>query len=319
MTPPRQHSVITWLSNQPYVLLTLTPIFWAGNAIVGRSVAGEIPPVTLSVLRWGGAFLLLLPFAYAHLKRDWPMIRANLGLLVLTSLIGISIFNTLQYWALEHTIALNGLLMQSSGPLFVALFSLILLGIRLTLAQAIGIAVSLIGVLIIILRGDIGALTQIDLNKGDLLFVLALAVFGLYSILSMKRPKIHDLSFAAFTFGCGTVLLLPLLIWEIGVRGVFTPSMPNLAAAVYVAIFPSIASYMCFNRGVQLIGANRAAPFFHLIPVFGSVMAIGFLGEQFKLFHLVGYALVLAGVVIAARKTKAAEEAAQPVPQKDAA
>lgn len=319
MTPPRQRSVISWLSDQPYILLTLTPIFWAGNAIVGRSVAGEIPPVTLSVLRWGGAFLLLLPFAYSHFKRDWPVIRANLSLLMLTSFIGISIFNTLQYWALEHTIALNGLLMQSSGPLFVALFSLILLGIRLTLAQAIGIVVSLVGVLIIILRGDISALTHIDLNKGDLLFVLALAVFGLYSILSMKRPKIHDLSFAAFTFGCGTLFLLPLLTWEIGARGIFSLTAPNLAAIGYVAIFPSIAAYLCFNRGVQLIGANRSAPFFHLIPVFGSVMAIGFLGEQFKLFHLVGYALVLAGVIIAARKSKAAEEAAHPVQQKDAA
>lgn len=319
MPSPQRRSAITWLSNQPYVLLTLAPIFWAGNAVVGRGVVGEIPPVTLSFLRWTGAFLLILPFAFSHLKRDWPVIRGRLGQMAIISVIGVSIFNTLQYWALEYTIALNALLMQSSGPLFIALFSLIILGIRLTLAQAIGIVVSLTGVLVILLRGDLAALMQIDLNKGDLLFILALAMFGLYSVLSMKRPKIHDLSFASFTFGCGALFLIPVVIWEVSVRGAFNPATSNLAAVAYVAIFPSIAAYLCYNRGIELIGANRAGPFFHLIPVFGSVMAIGFLGEQFRFFHLIGYALVLVGVFIAARKTKAAEDAAQPVQRRDAA
>src|SRR5215470_11518030 len=141
-----------WLTHQPYLLLSITALCWAGNAIVGRLAAGHIPPVTLSFLRWSFAFLLILPLAWKHLVRDWPAIRARLGLMVTLSITGIGIFNTLQYWALEHTQALNTLLLQSAGPLIVALWSLILLGVRLTLAQAIGILVSLTGVLLILPR-----------------------------------------------------------------------------------------------------------------------------------------------------------------------
>ena len=113
-----------WIANQPYLLLSLTALFWAGNAIVGRIAAGHIAPVTLSFLRWSGAFLIILPFAWSHLVRDWPLIRARLGIMILLSVTGIGGFNTLQYWALEHTQALNTLLLQSAGPLFVAVWSL---------------------------------------------------------------------------------------------------------------------------------------------------------------------------------------------------
>jgi drug/metabolite transporter (DMT)-like permease len=288
--------------DKPYLLLTLTSLFWAGNAVVGRAAAGHFPPITLSILRWTAAFLIVLPIAWPHLVRDWATIRERLGTMVALSIAGISIFNALQYWALEYTEALNALLMQSSGPLFVAIWSLLLLGVRLTWAQAAGIVVSLCGVLVILLRGDLGALSRIALNKGDVLYVTALAVFGFYSALSVKRPAIHNLSFLAFTFGCGAVCLIPLFVWELATRPIvqFTPS--NLAVLAYVAIFPSILAYLCFNRGVELIGANRAAPFFHVVPVFGAAMAIVFLGERPQLFHLIGFALVLTGVFVAARK-----------------
>ncbi|NVN87950.1 MAG: DMT family transporter [Rhodopseudomonas sp.] len=294
----------SWLFDQPYLLLSLTSLFWAGNAIVGRAAAGQIPPVTLSFVRWLGAFLIVLPFAWRHLAKDWPAIRRHLGLMVGLSLSGIAIFNTLQYTALEHTTALNILLFQSAGPLFVAIWSLILLGIRLTLAQALGILVSMIGVLVILLHGDLTALAGIDLNPGDLLFIAAMAIFGFYSALSQKRPAIHGLSFLAFTFGCGALCLVPAFLWELSARPVAQINAANLGSLAYVAVFPSVLAYLCFNRGVQLIGANRAAPFFHLIPVFGSAMAIAFLGERPQLYHAFGYALVLAGVIVAARKPK---------------
>src|SRR6266436_9768416 len=156
-----------WLANQPYLLLSITALCWAGNAIVGRLAAGHIPPVTLSFLRWSFAFLLILPFAWKHLVRDWPAIRSRLGLMITLSVTGIGVFNTLQYWALEHTQALNTLLLQSAGPLVVAVWSLILLGVRLTPAQACGVLVSLAGVLVILLHGDITALSSIQFNKGD--------------------------------------------------------------------------------------------------------------------------------------------------------
>ncbi len=292
-----------WLVNQPYLLLSITAMCWAGNAIVGRLAAGHIPPVTLSFLRWSLAFLIVLPIAWNHLKRDWGAIRGKLGTMVVLSIAGISIFNTLQYWALEYTQALNTLLLQSAAPLFVAIWSLALLGVRLTLAQACGILVSLAGVLVILLHGDLTTLKSIEFNKGDLIFIVALLIFGLYSVLTLKRPRqIHGLSFVAFTFGCGAVCLVPFLVWEMLTRPAVEFNSHNLLMLFYVAVFPSTIAYLCFNRGVQLIGANRAAPFFHVVPVFGSVMAIVFLGERPQAFHIIGFALVLTGVFIAARK-----------------
>jgi drug/metabolite transporter (DMT)-like permease len=262
--------------------------------------------VTLSFLRWSLAFLMILPLAWKHLLRDREAIRSHLGTMIVLSLTGISAFNTLQYWALEHTLALNTLLLQSSGPLFVAVWSMILLGIGLTLTQLGGIALSLAGVLMILLHGDLTALASIEFNKGDVIFLTALAIFGFYSALSLKRPHIHGLSFAAFTFGCGAAGLIPLLIWELLSRPVMQLEATNLLALFYVAVFPSTLAYLCFNRGVQLIGANRAAPVFHVVPVFGSVMALVFLGERPQLFHFIGFALVLTGVYVASRKpTKA--------------
>src|SRR3954462_14999197 len=292
----------SWIANQPYLLLSITSLCWASNAIVGRLAAGHIPPVTLSFLRWFFAFLIILPFAWKHLVRDWGAIRAKLGIMVVLSVTGIGAFNTMQYWALEHTQALNTLLLQSAGPLFVAIWSLALFGIRLTLAQAIGIALSLSGVLMILLHGDLTTLKNIEFNRGDLIFILALLMFGLYSVLSLKRPEIHGLSFVGFTFGAGAACLIPLFIWELYARPPMQLDAANLASLIYVAVFPSTLAYLCFNRGVQLIGANRAAPFFHVIPVFGSAMAIFFLGEQPHWFHLFGYALVLTGVYVASRR-----------------
>ena len=298
----RAASTGQWLTNQPYLLLSITAMCWAGNAIVGRLAAGHIPPVTLSFLRWSFAFLLILPLAWRHLVQDWPAIRSKLGVMVTLSLSGIACFNTLQYWALEHTQALNTLLLQSAGPLIVAVWSLILLGVRLKLAQAVGILLSLMGVLLILLQGDLTALSNIRFNKGDLIFIMALVIFGFYSVMTLKRPAIHSLSFVAFTFGCGAACLIPLWIWELISRPVMRLDANNLLSLFYVAVFPSTLAYLCFNRGVQLIGANRAAPFFHLVPVFGAAMAIAFLGERPQLFHIVGFALVLTGVYVASRK-----------------
>jgi drug/metabolite transporter (DMT)-like permease len=295
-----------WLANQPYLLLSITALCWAGNAIIGRFAAGQIPPVTLSFLRWGLAFLIVIPFAWKHLVRDWGTIRSRLGTMIVLSITGISAFNTMQYWALEHTQALNTLLLQSAVPLFVAVWSLILLGVRLTLAQAGGIALSLTGVLVILLHGDLTTLKNIEFNKGDIIFTVALVIFGFYSVLSLKRPQIHALSLVGFTFGCGAACLVPLLIWELVSRPLMQINPSNLLVLFYVPVFPSVVAYLCFNRGVQLIGANRAAPFFHLVPVFGTAMAIGFLGERLQAFHIIGFVLVLTGVFVASRKQASA-------------
>jgi drug/metabolite transporter (DMT)-like permease len=300
--PPPSFDPIRWLNHQPDLLLSLAALFWAGNIVLGRYVAGHVPPMTLSCIRWIGACLMLLPFAWPHLVRDWPVLRGRLALMLTLSATGFAINNGLSYWALQFTQAINALLIQSSGPLFVALWSLILFGVRLTWAQLTGIALSLLGVLTIILRGDFTALTAIRLNIGDIMFAGALLVFGLYSALMPRRPVTHQLSLICFTMACGALLLLPFSIWEFAAGIRLKYDAITMVTLVYVVIFPSTLAYLFFNRGIALIGPNRAAPFFHLVPVFGSIMAILLLGEEPRLFHLAGYIMVFAGVVIASRK-----------------
>ena len=303
---PPAFDPVRWLNNQPYLLLSLTGLFWAGNIVLARHVGNHVPPITLTTIRWFGVFLILLPFAWPHLKRDWPALRAHLPLMVLLSAIGFAFNNAISYWAMQYTQALNALLIQSSGPLFVALWSLVLFGVRLTAAQLAGIAISLLGVLTIILRGDFAALATISFNKGYVMFAASLLSFGLYSALIPRRPLTHQLSLISFTTLCGALLLVPFSVWEFSTGARLKFDFLTLATLIYVLIFPSTLAYLFFNRGVALIGPNRAAPFFHLVPVFGSAMAILLLGEALQPFHLIGYALVLAGVVIASRPASAA-------------
>jgi drug/metabolite transporter (DMT)-like permease len=302
--PPASNPV-GWLNNQPYLLLSLSSLFWAGNIVLARHVGARVPPLMMTTIRWFGVFLILLPFAWPHLKRDWRALRAHLPLMLFLSLIGFAFNNAISYWAMQYTEALNALLIQSAGPLFVALWSLVLFGVRLTAAQLAGIAISLLGVLTIILRGDLAALASITVNKGDIMFASSLVAFGLYSAVIPRRPRIHQLSFLSFTTCCGAIMLLPAAAWEFSAGSVLKPDALTLATLAYILIFPSTLAYLFFNRGVALIGPNRAAPFFHLVPVFGSAMAILLLGERLQLFHLIGYALVLAGVVIASRQGSA--------------
>ena len=290
-----------WLNHQPYLLLTLAQLFWSGNIVLGRYVAGHVPPMTLSCIRWFGACLMLLPFAWPHLAKDWPALRRRLPLMIALSTTGFALNNALSYWALQFTQALNALLLQSAGPLFIALWALTLFGLRLTWAQVAGIALSLLGVLTILLRGDLTALAAIRLNLGDVMTTGALISFGLYSTLMLRRPVTHPLSLICFTMACGATLLMPLSIWEYtnGIRLKFDAI--TMITLVYIVIFPSTLAYLFFNRGIAMIGPNRAAPFFHLVPVFGSVMAILLLGEEPRLFDLAGYIMVFAGIVIASR------------------
>jgi len=308
--PLRKPSPASWLFNQPYLMLSLMSLFWAMNIVLGRFVAGHVPPFALTFCRWAGTFLVLVPFAWPYLVRDWPVIRRNLPLLLLLAFTGFAFNNALSYWGLQHTQALNALLIQSSGPLFVALWSLMLFGVRLSWMQAAGIGVSLLGVLVIVLRGDLAALAAIQVNAGDISFAAALFVFGLYSALMPKRPRINPLSLIAFTTGAGAVMLIPLVGWEISTGDHLKFDTLTISTIVFVVLFPSTLAYIFFNRGIELIGPNRAAPFFHLVPVFGSVMAILLLGEKPELFHLAGYVLVLAGIFTASRRGSAGKRPA---------
>lgn len=301
MTSPARARLRRAFDN-PYLLLTIPPLCWGSNIVLGRYIAGHVPPVALSEARWIGAFLLLLPFTAGHVRRDWPAIRRALPMVLLLSLTGITLYNTLAYAALQETAALNGLLMQSVMPLMIGAWSLILYGDRLTRFQLAGIFCSLAGVVAIVTRGDPATILTLTANRGDAIMIGAVAIYALYSALLKRRPAIHPLSFLTVTIGLGGLMLTPAFVWEISTGYVFQADALTVATVVYVILFPSLLAYFAFNRGVELIGPNRAGPFFHLIPVFGSAMAIAFLGEAPAWYHGVGYALVLGGVALAQRR-----------------
>ena len=291
------------LYSRPYLLLSLTSLFWAGNAVVGRAVVGIVPPVALSQFRWCAAFLLVLPFAWPHLREEFGIVRRHLGLLTLMAFAGITAFNTMLYWSLQYTTAINATLMQSSGPLMIGLWSFVLFRDPLTRRQLAGILISLCGVAAIVSGGDPARLARLTLNIGDLVIIAAIAVYALYSTLLRKRPGVSALSFLAVTIGIGALLLVPLTVVEHLAGGRFAPlNAGAVAALAYVSLFPSVVAYLCYNRGVQLIGANRSGPFLHLVPLFGALLAIVFLGERPGIHHALGAVLIVGGVVLASRK-----------------
>lgn len=280
----------------PYVLLVLAVSFWAGNFILGRAVRADIPPIALAFWRWAGASLLISGPATPVLRKDWGTIRQHWPILLLLAATGVAAFNTLVYTGLQYTVAINAFLLQALMPILIVIFSFVLFRVRLQARQAVGVLLCLTGAVVIIVQGNLRTLAALSFNPGDLLVLTAVACYAAYSVLLRNRPPIHPLSFVAVTFVLGTLMLLPLYLWETWTVRSLTLNRLTLMSIAYVAVFPSIISYLCYNRGVERIGANRAGLFLYLMPVFGSLMAVVFLDEAFYPYHWVGILLIALGL-----------------------
>ncbi len=289
----------TGLYGRPYWLLTLAVLFWAGNFVLGRAVRAEIPPVGLAFWRWCVATLILWPFAWPHLRRDWATVRRHGGVILLLAALGVGSFNTLVYSGLQYTVALNAFLLQSLMPLGVVLFSALFFRDVVGPRQLGGIFLSLLGAALIIFRGDLATLLAFTLNPGDALIVVAVVVYAAYTAFLRKRPALHPLSFLLATFCLGTLMILPFYLAETAAGRFVTANLPTVSSILYVAVFPSIVSFLFYNRGVELLGANRAGLFAHLMPLFGGILAVLVLGETFKWFHALGAVLILSGIALA--------------------
>lgn len=284
-----------------YLLLILTMLFWAGNSVVARGIHEMVPPLALAWLRWTLATLLILPFAWPYLKRDRAVIAANWPVLLLLGSIGTGLFIALYYYGISKTSAINALIINSAVPILIPLATFTMYGERIGRMSAVGIAVSLIGVLIILAKGDPRVIASLDLNEGDLWVLAAMGVWSVYTALLRKQPQIHWMSFATIAFAVASLFNLPIFIGEHLLYRQIHLTWEAVAAIAYVATLPSLLAQVFYIRGVELIGGNRAGVFMHLIPMFGAILAIAFLGEVLHLFHLAGFAFILAGVYVASR------------------
>ena len=298
--------LIEWL-NRPTpgtagLLMAITALCWSGNFVVGRWAAGRIPPLTLSCLRWVLASVIMLVLCAPYLKRDWPLVRAHKALMVLFALTGAGFFNALQYLALKYTTATSAAVINSSAPVLIAIACFVLFGDRVGGRQALGIAVSLAGVLIVVGRGSLAALAGLGFNIGDVLMLTAMMTASVYSAYMRKRPPMHPLTFAFVTFAISGIANIPLMVGELGAGAHVEISAATALAVAYVAIVPSVIAYLCFNRGLEILGGAKAGVFLHLIPLFTSVIAMATLGEEPQLYHAAGFALILSGIWVTARK-----------------
>jgi drug/metabolite transporter (DMT)-like permease len=284
-----------------YVLLPVAAACWAGNHIVARAIGGYVPAASLSLVRWLLVALVLGVCAGRHVIRDWPVLRQRLPLMLFLALMGGSIFGTMQYVTLQYTTALNMGVVGSISPVFIVTASWLLFGDRLGGLQLFGVLVSLTGVLAIMSQLSLRRLLDLSFNFGDLLIIVNMAFWAIYCACLRLRPNVHAMSFL-FVFALASALfVLPFAVWEfaIGRRLLLEPL--TVFAVVYAALVTSLLAYVAWNRGIELVGAPRASAFLHTIPLFAAVFATSLLGERLYPFHVVGFALILAGVTLAAR------------------
>ncbi|HTQ75994.1 MAG TPA: DMT family transporter [Burkholderiales bacterium] len=285
-----------------FLLLALATLFWAGNWVLGRALRETFEPNALNLSRWTIAALALAPFALPRLRGKWPVIRRSAGMLALLSLLGVAAFQSLVYYGLKTTTAVNAVLLNSSFPAFMLLCSFAIEREHATRRQVIGMLISLAGILVILSRGELSNLGRLEFHSGDALILLAMPVWGVYSVLLKRRPaELDGLSFLFAISVIGVLLLVPAFAVEAVFAPPRWPGLEGLAAALYVGLAASVGAFICWNRGVAIVGANAAGFTIHLLPAFGTLLAIVFLGESFRLFHAVGIATILIGVIVATR------------------
>jgi drug/metabolite transporter (DMT)-like permease len=285
-----------------YGLLCLATLCWAGNHIVGRYIAGSVPPGGLSVLRWIITCLVLLPFALPQIRRDWPALMARRWQMVGLALAGGGVFGTLQFVGLAHTTALNVAMFNSIVPVCIILANLAIFREGVRWMQIQGILISLLGVLAIIAKGDGSRLSELNFSGGDLLVIFNMLLFGVYSACLRLKPNVHWLTFTMALAVISGVVNVPLAAWEMAHGQVLQANTMTVLAILYTGILSSAVAYAAWSVGVTAIGSSRSGVFLHLIPLYGAILSTLFLGEQIQPFHIAGLAAILTGVALATRR-----------------
>lgn len=289
----------------PYILLILTTLFWSGNFVISRGMHADIPPLSLAFWRWVAALAILCLFSANQLYKQRHCLRDHLGYITLQGLLGVAGFNTFIYLAMQTTTAINAVLINSCIPVLIVLCSWIIYREVMGVRQYLGVVISLCGVVLIITQGKVDYLLSMRFNRGDIFVLVAAVVWALYSLNLRKFPKeLHPLAYLSGIVITGLSALLPLYLLELYFVGGFTITGASLSTIFYVAVFASVLAFIFWNRAVRTIGANRAGPFIHLMPVFSTILAVIFLGETIHGYHLQGIILIFIGIAMTTIKLR---------------
>ena len=289
-----------------YLYLFLTVTFWAGNFIVGKLASFyDVPPFSLNFYRWFFAWLILAPFTIPEIIEKKDYIFKNYKLFIILGVTSITIFNSIVYYSLNFTQVISGVLMISTIPVMIMLFSSILKIEKTNIFQIIGVIFSFAGVIMIITKADIQILKNLDFNKGDITMVVAMFSWALYSTL-LKRQKyeISQISLLQVVITFGLLFLMPIYFIEYQIGSRIILEKPFILILSYVVLFPGLASFLLWIKGISLIGANRSGVFLHLMPILSAIMAIIFFNEKFMFYHMLGACFIITGILLSNKKLK---------------
>ena len=286
------------------IYLVCATLFWAGNFIVGKTASiNEIPPISLNFYRWLVAWLILLPFTFRELIKKKNYILNNIGLFIVLGITAVTIFNSALFYSLKFTQVISGVLMISTVPVMIIFISSLLKIEKTNFFQIIGVGLSLTGVLFIITKADIGLLKNLDFNRGDLIMIIAMLSWATYSaLLKKKKYELSQISLLQVVISFGVIFLIPLYFIDMNMGNSIKLEKPFFLTLTYVVLFPGLASFFFWIKGVALIGANRSGVFLHLMPIFGAVMAMIIFDEKFMFYHLLGAVFILMGIILSNRK-----------------
>lgn len=282
--------------DNPYALLIVTMLSWAGNSVASRAAVGEIDPASITALRWVIAAGILLPICGRRLIHFAPVLRQRALYLIMMGLMGFTIFNLLFYWAGHETTALNIALMQSVMPAVIMVGAFLFLRQPVAPLQWLGLILAFVGAMTVASQGDLSRIANLALNHGDAMMLLASLFYSAYSLMLRDRPAMPNLVFFTAIASSAALSALIFLAGDVVVHGLSAPTLKGWAVLLYIAIFPSLLAQIFFIRAVELIGAGRAGLFSNLVPIFGAGFAVLFLNESFALFHGVALILILGGI-----------------------
>ena len=289
-----------------YIFLVLTTLFWSGNFIVGKAASFfEIPPFTLNFYRWTFAWLILAPFTLREIFQKKNYILKNIKLILVLGITSITVFNSIVYYSLNFTQVISGVLMISTIPVMIMLFSSILKIEKTNIFQIIGVAFSFAGVIVIITKANLEILKNLDFNKGDITMVIAMFSWALYStLLKGKQYELTQISLLQVVITFGLIFLIPVYFIEYQIGFRINLELPFILILSYVVLFPGLASFILWIKGISMIGANRSGVFLHLMPILSAIMAMIFFSEKFMFYHILGACFIITGILLSNKKVK---------------